>query len=111
MRVGIMNNPTIFSEINIIHEVISKNGSFPNNSNLPLLIYQGCFVLEDSKPEIIEEIFFKNAWKGLWRDGIYDFHHYHSNTHEALGIYSGSCEVQIGGENGKIFELKKGDVL
>lgn len=91
---------------NVIAQVIHENGLFPNNGKLPLLIYKKAV-----NPELCEEIFSQNGWTNFWRDSIYDFHHYHSNTHEVLGVYSGSCDVQMGGENGKIFHLEKGDVL
>ena len=67
--------------------------SIPNNK-LPLLIYQGAVKLvpRDSAP-VFEELFAANHWTGGWRDGIYTYHHYHSTTHEVLGVYSGSATV------------------
>ena len=32
----------------------------------------------------MERRFEENGWPPAWRDGIYDFHHYHSQGHEAL---------------------------
>ncbi len=39
------------------------------------------------------------------------FHHYHSITHEALGIYSGSALVHLGGEEGSKVNIKAGDII
>lgn len=96
----------------IIKKLIEEDGSFPNNPSLPVLHYQKAFSLDDKNNEKeIEEIFLKNMWYRPWVNGIYDFHHFHSNNHEVLGIADGNAEVLIGGENGVIFKLKKGDAL
>ena len=44
------------------------------------------------------------------RDGIYDFLHFHTRTHEVLGIARGHVEIQFGGAHGKAIALKAGDV-
>jgi uncharacterized protein YjlB len=107
-----MANQTIVPAEEIIHEIIQRNQWFPNNAKLPLLLYKHCFHLpEKNSCDAIESIFLNNHWKRPWKNGIYPFHHYHSNTHEVLGICEGSCRVQVGGENGKNFILEKGDVL
>jgi uncharacterized protein YjlB len=46
----------------------------------------------------------------MWRDGVYDFLHYHATVHEALGIARGHARVRFGGDSGKEFELDPGDV-
>lgn len=43
--------------------------------------------------------------------GVHPFHHYHSNGHETLGIYSGEVTVQFGGEAGIAITAKPGDVI
>jgi uncharacterized protein YjlB len=93
----------------VVHRIIEDNGPFPNNPRLPLLHYKK--VLDDYDPQKIQEAFSSNGWVNSWVNGIYSYHHYHSNTHEALGISGGSCEVQIGGEGGPVFHLEAGDVL
>ena len=44
-------------------------------------------------------------------DGIYPFHHFHSTSHEVLGIVGGSASVILGGPSGRRFEVSSGDVL
>jgi len=97
------------SEPKLVTHFVKTNGLFPNNPALPLLHYKGVFSLATA--EVVEEILQKNNWKPRWRDGIYTFHHYHSNTHEFLGVYAGTCDVQIGGENGEVVPIEKGDAL
>jgi uncharacterized protein YjlB len=97
--------------VKIPHFAVSDNGIFPN-SILPILIYKSAFTLpNDHAPGIIEEVFDDNQWTNSWRNGIYSYHHYHSTTHEVLGIYSGECHVQLGGDSGIQLQLVKGDVL
>ena len=82
------------------------------NSRLPVLIYKG--VLDADAPHKaggFDRLFEQNGWRGIWRDGIYDFDHYHSNAHEVLGVAQGSATLQLGGEGGKTVEVKAGDAL
>lgn len=80
-----------------------------NHPRWPLLIYPG--VLKHATPEAFEELFTKNLWPAAWRYGVHPFHHYHSNSHEALGVYSGEVTVQFGGEGGVTVTAKPGDVI
>jgi uncharacterized protein YjlB len=96
----------------IVQHYLIENDHFPNNPYLPLLIYKNVFNFsEDKDAEMIEEVFAQNEWTNSWRNGIYDYHHYHSNTHEVLGVYSGHCIVQFGGDHGVTKELRTGDVV
>lgn len=106
-----MAEDAIVPAVDIISELILENGLFPNNPRLPLLLYKKCLKLGKDQPGIVEDIFFCNEWKNSWTNGIYTYHHYHSNNHEVLGIYSGQCVVEIGGDGGPTFEIEKGDVL
>ena len=80
-----------------------------NHPRWPLLIYPG--VMEKISPEAFEELFTRNQWPAAWRNGVHPFHHFHSNGHEALGIYSGEVTVQFGGDAGVTVTAKPGDVL
>ncbi len=93
----------------VAQRIIDENGPFPNNPKLPLLHYKK--VLDDYDPKKIRETFASNGWINSWVNGIYSYHHFHSNTHEAIGISSGSCQVQIGGSGGQVLTLEAGDVI
>ena len=80
-----------------------------NHPRWPLLIYPG--VIEKVSPEAFEELFTRNQWPAAWRNGVHPFHHFHSNGHEALGIYSGEVTVQFGGDTGVTVTAKPGDVI
>lgn len=84
----------------------------PNNPRLPVLIYEAAFPAETPDlAALMEERFAENGWPPQWRDGIYDFHHYHARGHEVLGIAAGSAELLLGGRRGRQMTLKAGDVL
>lgn len=58
-----------------------------------------------------EARFALNGWTNAWRNGVYDFQHYHSNTHEVLGVYRGRARLQLGGAQGQVHDLAAGDVV
>lgn len=95
----------------IIKKICKDDGQFPN-SNLPVLIYKAAVILPDKHAAtIIEDVFKKNNWTNAWRNGIYNYHHYHSITHEVLGVYEGNTIVQLGGPKGITTLIEKGDVI
>jgi uncharacterized protein YjlB len=90
--------------------VFHDDGMVPNNP-LPLLLYrQAVDVANDHPEKTIEELFGANGWGDMWRNGIYDYLHYHATVHEALGIARGHARVRFGGNSGKEIEVAAGDV-
>lgn len=90
------------------HFLIKGNEIFPGN-RLPALLYK--HVIKDPAPLKIMEIFEHHGWTNSWDAGIFTYHHYHSITHEVLGIYSGNADIQLGGDQGPVLHLEAGDVL
>jgi uncharacterized protein YjlB len=91
--------------------VFVDDGSVPNNSQLPLLVYRDVLETGPGAAAACENRFAANGWSGGWRGGIYPYHHYHSNAHEALGIVRGSARVRLGGEAGAVVDVHAGDVV
>ena len=92
--------------------LLKDDGTIPNNEKVPLLVYGSPIELDDDDPAAtFEKRFAENGWTASWRNGIYDFHHYHSTAHEVLGIYRGKARVLLGGNDGVTLEIKAGDVL
>jgi uncharacterized protein YjlB len=85
------------------------DGAIPNSA-LPVLVYRGALP-RDAGAAGHEELFANNGWLGAWRNGIYPFHHFHSTSHEVLGIASGTANVVLGGPQGERVELSAGDVV
>ncbi len=73
------------------------DGVFPN-SLLPLLVYRKALRADGRDPAwLLEERFANNDWCNSWRNGVYSFAHYHSTTHEILGVYCGVATLRLGG--------------
>lgn len=90
--------------------VFEDDGLVPNNI-LPFLVYQGAVTLDRERAEeTIEELFEANGWGGTWRNGVYDYLHYHATVHEVLGVARGSARVRFGGDHGRELQIKAGDV-
>lgn len=97
--------------IDVIRYYLKENGNFPNNHRLPLLLYQQAFLLDGNDPvKFIENHLNENNWKNSWRNGIHDYHHFHSNSHEVLVVCGGKALVMFGGPKGPEEMLKTGDV-
>jgi len=92
------------------HLRFDPSGGIPNNPRLPAIVRHDVEAIVDD-PEACEELFASNGWAGSWRDGIFAFHHFHSNAHEALGIVSGEVTVLLGGPDGQEVRLASGDVV
>ena len=90
--------------------IFENDGLVPNNP-MPLLLYKQAIDVDNDHPEkTIEGLFGANGWGDMWRDGVYDYLHYHATVHEVLGIARGHARVRFGGDRGKEFEISAGDV-
>lgn len=88
----------------------------PNTSiqNKPLLIYKSAFPSNTNGSQIESHLSSIGVVTPQWRYTMYSFSHFHSNTHEILGIASGKAKLCFGHENNpeKVEEvLQKGDVI
>jgi len=87
------------------------DGRVPN-SRLPVILYFGAIAPDAADPaSAFERRFAENDWTNSWRSGVYPFHHYHSTSHEVLGIAAGEVTVRLGGRDGRNFDLQAGDVV
>ncbi|WP_419693325.1 cupin domain-containing protein [Mesorhizobium muleiense] len=91
---------------------LKDDGLVPNHPFWPLVVYRGAVRLpEEFDPAaVLEELFEANGWGASWRNGIYDYVHYHSRIHEVLGVAAGTAKVRFGGKKGRTLSLKAGDV-
>ncbi len=89
------------------------DGYIPNNPYLPVLYYRGTIQFDNSgdPAALIEAIFNANGWSDAWRNGVYDFVHYHPRIHEVLGIARGTATLRLGGNKGTTVKVVAGDVI
>ena len=96
---------------NIEQIVLQDDGIFPNSRH-PALLYKGALDIPVLFPGThVRHLFERNGWSNSWDDGIFEYHHYHSITHEVLGIYKGHTMLQLGGPKGPKIFVERGDVL
>ena len=96
----------------VIAHRLAPAGDIPNHPRWPLLVYPAAVPIEGADPAAaFEALFDRNRWPAAWRNGVYPFQHFHSNAHEALGVFSGEVTVQFGGENGVVVTARPGDVI
>jgi len=90
----------------------ADDGETPNNPALSLLVYRRVLAREAADPAAqFEQAFASHGWGRSWRDGIFDFLHFHTRAHEVLGIARGRARVQFGGANGQELDVEAGDVV
>lgn len=92
--------------------MLEPHGWVPNNRRLPVVIYRQALAAgEGDLAASFEDLFERNEWPPQWRDGIFDYHHFHATAHEVLGVTDGSAEVIIGGPGGRVVRLAAGDAI
>jgi len=102
--------PVVRDDIEPLAYVFADDGLVPNNP-MPFLVYKDAVDVANERPEeTIEHLFSSNGWGDMWRNGVYDYLHYHSTVHEALGVARGHARVRFGGDQGKEFEIAARDV-
>ncbi|MGB6408560.1 MAG: cupin domain-containing protein [Planococcus donghaensis] len=94
--------------VNAHYFYFKDDGRIPNNTTLSVIYYPAVF---KANPEKIEQVFNEHGWRNSWTGGVFNYHHYHSNTHEVLGVRSGSAVLRIGGDHGENFRVSTGDVV
>ena len=91
--------------------LLRSHGNIPNNQYLPLLLYRQVFSENSNLERQFKEAFEQHNWKGTWTNGVFDYHHYHSRSHEVLGVAAGSATLVFGGPGGEEIEVKAGDMV
>ncbi|WIJ23822.1 cupin [Devosia sp. RR2S18] len=88
----------------------SKPTGMLPNSRFPLLVHRDA--VPGGGEGAVEGRLRTNGWFNNWRyPGIYDYHHFHSTTHECLGCARGWMEVTLFGEGGQTVRVETGDIM
>ena len=78
--------PVVSDDVEPLSFVFEDDGLVPNNP-MPFLVYKGAIDVDNEHPEkTIEGLFGANGWGEMWRNGVFDYLHYHATVHEALGV-------------------------
>ncbi|MEC6748030.1 cupin domain-containing protein [Marinilactibacillus sp. XAAS-LB27] len=93
--------------------LLEENKPYPNNG-LPVLVYPEGFkdlVNQNHPAQAVIDQLAEHQYTNAWVNGIFDYHHFHSNTHEVLVCLSGEATVQLGGLSSKTITFTQGDVI
>jgi uncharacterized protein YjlB len=82
----------------------------PNHPELAVVAYRGVGRIAGDAAAC-DELFAGHGWGGSWRDGVFDFHHFHSTSHEVLGVVRGEATLALGGPQGEEVAVAAGDAL
>jgi len=94
--------------------LLAPNGWIPNNAHLPVLTYRAALEPDAADlASLFESAFARNGWPPRWRNGVYDFDHFHPSTHEVLGFARGHARLVVGGPApiGRELRVDAGDVV
>ncbi len=98
-------------ETEVREYLFEDDGRIPNNPTLPLLVCSQALATADLDSSRCKELLAENGWGSAWVDGVFSYHHYHSNAHEVLCVVSGSASIAFGGPKGETVEVEAGDVV
>src|ERR1700748_2455531 len=85
---------------------LRPDGETPNNPKYALIVYRSPVELDPQydPAAVLETLFAKNRWGDSWRYTMYGYNHFHTQTHECLGIAKGKLLAQFGGKRGRQIE-------
>lgn len=85
------------------------NGMLPN-SRFPLLVYRNG--VEGGGVDAVRARLKRNGWYNNWQyPGVYTYPHFHSTTHECLGVAVGWLELDVFGRGGIRIRASAGDFV
>lgn len=97
------------SRIEVEQHWSRPNGMLPN-SRFPLLVHRNG--IPGGGADAVQARFRGNGWLNNWRyPGVYSYPHFHSTTHECLGVATGWMEVELFGKGGLRMRVNAGDVI
>ncbi|TFK47407.1 cupin domain-containing protein [Heliocybe sulcata] len=104
------------SDVKVETYHIPRHGRIPNSdpTSKPLIYYQSLFKPGASKTAIKDYVNSIKVVEPQWTYTMYPTSHFHSTSHEAIMILTGSALLLFGGEGnpGKVeLEVKAGDAL
>jgi uncharacterized protein YjlB len=82
----------------------------PNHPSFAVLVYHDVEAAT-AGPDAARALFARHGWGGSWVSSVFDFHHFHSTSHEALAVVAGTATLELGGPQGRPFDVAPGDVL
>ena len=85
-----------------------QGDTIPNHPSFEVLLYREAGA---TSADAARDLLAEHGWGGAWVDGVFDFHHFHSTSHEVLAVVAGSARLELGGQQGEAFDVAAGDVI
>lgn len=98
------------AKVEVATRMFADDGIVPNNPRLPVVLMRGA-VRPGAGAGAIRALMEANGWGGTWTYTVFDYHHYHSNAHEALVCAAGWADLLLGGPSGETFRVETGDAV
>src|SRR3954451_16334001 len=83
----------------------------PNHPSFAVLVYHDVAPAARGDADAVRALFDAHGWRGAWVTVVFDFHHFHSTSHEVLAVVAGTATLELGGPQGQAFEVAAGDVV
>src|SRR3954462_10913651 len=83
----------------------------PNHPSFAVVVYHDVEPAASGDADAVRALFAEHGWRGSWVDAVFDFHHFHSTSHEVLAVVAGRATLELGGPQGEAFDVEQGDVL
>ncbi len=87
------------------------DGYIPNNPNFRFSILEKLCASVANITALLEKLFNLHGWGGAWRNGIYDFVHYHPMIHEVYRSSSRFRHASAWRKQGTDVKVSAGDVI
>jgi len=82
----------------------------PNHPRFAVLLYREVQAAVAGADDA-RRLFADHGWGGAWVNGVFPFHHFHSTSHEVLAVVAGRATIELGGPQGRPFDVGAGDVI
>jgi uncharacterized protein YjlB len=84
--------------------------AIPNHPSFPVLVYRGVKLVV-AGADACRALFAEHGWPDSWAGGLFGFHHFHSTSHQVMGVVAGRARLELGGPQGRAFDVSAGDVI
>jgi uncharacterized protein YjlB len=84
--------------------------AIPNHPSFPVLVYRGVGPVA-AGVDACRALFAEHGWPDSWMGGLFGFHHFHSASHQVVGVVAGHARLELGGPQGRAFDVAAGDVI
>src|SRR3954462_10935626 len=83
----------------------------PNHPSFAVLVYHDVEPAASGDADAVRALFAEHGRRAAGGAGVFDFHHFHSTSHEVLAVVAGTATLELGGPQGQAFDVAAADGL